>query len=167
MYCVNPSGRYLGMSPRSRGLVQGLGRSTETRRCAARAKYHNMCTYLKDSEPAEGALVFTDMSPNNKEDDVQVQPVLPYSAPCAFMLIRCQLNVLLCCRKVPPASECYSSTCVDKRKLGRLTCCIYRSVIGRETLHVVARLTAYELQEFSKVMETRPTPLPLGNDFSR
>ena len=32
--CVNPSGTYLGMPPRSWGLVRGLQRSTETRRCA-------------------------------------------------------------------------------------------------------------------------------------
>ena len=33
-HCVNPSGKHLGMSPRSWGLAQGLQRSAEAQRCA-------------------------------------------------------------------------------------------------------------------------------------
>ena len=48
-YCVNPAGKFLGMSPRSWGLAQGLHRLTETRRRASvpemsegRSKYRSL-----------------------------------------------------------------------------------------------------------------------------
>ena len=48
-YCVNPAGKYFGMSPWSWGLVEGLQRCTETRRRASapgmselRSKYRSL-----------------------------------------------------------------------------------------------------------------------------